>query len=319
MPEPILVSLIVCSYKQEGYIEEAVLSALAQTYDPLEIIISDDCSPDRTFEIIQKTLFTHAGKRNITAYQNRTNLGLVGNLNTAFALAQGELILVQGGDDCSLPDRTSELVAAYQSQQPKPDLVFSNVHFIDNKGKLLKTQTEHRSIPTLEQVIRGRFFIAGGMAAAYSRDMLEFFGPLDRLILYEDYVLTFRALARNGIKHVPKPLVKYRIHDESIMAHENAIAQDREKPTKILARSLAQEDDRYSTWRKSGRTYIFDGWRLKRYRTYLVADARSSTASRPQAMLWLLWAILTMRPFFARTIWSRDILRFQNSDSYTGA
>lgn len=309
MSEPVLVSFVICSYKQEAYIKEAILSALAQTYEPLEIIVSDDCSPDRTFEIIKSTLAEHAGKRDVIVHQNQTNLGLVGNLNAAFALARGELIVIQAGDDCSLPERTSELVAAYQSGSPKPDLVFSNVFFVDNEGKLLRTQNDTYDIPTLEQVIRGKFFIAGGMAAAYSRDMLEFFGPLDQLILYEDYVLTFRALARNGVKHVAKPLVKYRVHGDSIMAQETRIISNRETPSKILPRSLAQEDDRYKTWKKSGRTNALDRWRLKRNRSFLLADARSSTASLPLAMLYFVWAILTLRPGFAKVVMTRDILR----------
>jgi glycosyltransferase involved in cell wall biosynthesis len=41
------------AYNHERFIAEAVRGALSQTYSPLEIIISDDCSTDRTFEIIQ--------------------------------------------------------------------------------------------------------------------------------------------------------------------------------------------------------------------------------------------------------------------------
>ena len=49
-----LLTFGVCAYKQEQFIREAVEAALAQTYSPLEIILSDDCSPDRTFEIMQE-------------------------------------------------------------------------------------------------------------------------------------------------------------------------------------------------------------------------------------------------------------------------
>ena len=49
-----LISFAVICYRQERFIAEAVLSALTQTYSPLEIIISDDCSPDATFDVVRE-------------------------------------------------------------------------------------------------------------------------------------------------------------------------------------------------------------------------------------------------------------------------
>ena len=49
-----LVTFALFAYNQEQFIREAVEGAFAQTYEPLEIILSDDCSTDRTFEIMQE-------------------------------------------------------------------------------------------------------------------------------------------------------------------------------------------------------------------------------------------------------------------------
>lgn len=49
-----LVTFALFAYNQEKYIREAVDGAFSQTYEPLEIILSDDCSSDRTFEIMQE-------------------------------------------------------------------------------------------------------------------------------------------------------------------------------------------------------------------------------------------------------------------------
>ena len=46
-----LVSVLMPIFQQERYVAEALRSVMAQTYQPLEIIISDDCSADRTLEI----------------------------------------------------------------------------------------------------------------------------------------------------------------------------------------------------------------------------------------------------------------------------
>ncbi|MCK5536618.1 MAG: glycosyltransferase, partial [Bacteroidales bacterium] len=56
-----LISFTLFAYNQEKYIQEAVEGALSQTYSPLEIVISDDCSTDRTFEIIKELTEDYSG------------------------------------------------------------------------------------------------------------------------------------------------------------------------------------------------------------------------------------------------------------------
>ena len=60
-PSNPLISFVLLAYKQEKYIREAVEGAFAQTYSPLEIILSDDASPDGTFEIIQEMAAAYQG------------------------------------------------------------------------------------------------------------------------------------------------------------------------------------------------------------------------------------------------------------------
>ena len=55
------VSVCVVTYNQEKYIEDACKAALAQTYSPLEIIFSDDASPDKTFDIILENVKNYNG------------------------------------------------------------------------------------------------------------------------------------------------------------------------------------------------------------------------------------------------------------------
>ncbi len=49
-----LVSFVLLAYNQERYVEEAIAGAFAQDYSPLEIILSDDCSTDGTYAIMQR-------------------------------------------------------------------------------------------------------------------------------------------------------------------------------------------------------------------------------------------------------------------------
>src|SRR4249919_1275211 len=94
-----LLTLVVASFNQEKYIEQAVRSALAQTYSPLEIIISDDCSRDRTFVIASEITSIYKGPHKIRLNRNLTNLGIGGHVNRIMELCHGQLVIASAGDD----------------------------------------------------------------------------------------------------------------------------------------------------------------------------------------------------------------------------
>ena len=71
-----LVSFLLFSYKQEAFIEAAMRAALAQTYEPLEIIVSDDCSPDGTFDIIKQIAAEYKGPHHLRINRNEKNRGM---------------------------------------------------------------------------------------------------------------------------------------------------------------------------------------------------------------------------------------------------
>jgi glycosyltransferase involved in cell wall biosynthesis len=87
-----LLTFALFAYNQEQFIAEAVQGALSQTYSPLEIILSDDCSPDRTFEIMQEMASKYNGPNRVIVRRNERNLGLIGHINLVMEIVQGELI-----------------------------------------------------------------------------------------------------------------------------------------------------------------------------------------------------------------------------------
>lgn len=90
------VSIMIPTYNQEAYISQAIESALMQDYNNIEIIISDDCSTDRTGEIVKRYLSDHRVKY----YRNSTNLGRVKNYHhTLYDLTSGEWVINLDGDD----------------------------------------------------------------------------------------------------------------------------------------------------------------------------------------------------------------------------
>ncbi|MDI6743493.1 MAG: glycosyltransferase [Smithella sp.] len=91
-----LVTIMIPTYNQAAYLEDALRSALGQDYANLEIIIADDCSSDNTSEIVHK--FT--GDEKIRYFRNEKNLGKTANYrHTLYELARGEWVLNLDGDD----------------------------------------------------------------------------------------------------------------------------------------------------------------------------------------------------------------------------
>jgi len=143
MPSNPLITFILFSYNQESFIRESVHAALKQTYSPLEIILSDDCSMDDTFTIMEEMAAAYRGPHKIVINQNQENLGIVPHLNKLFMeFAHGELVVLAAGDDVSYSFRTESLVEAWL-KNGKPSGVGSRYCEIDGKGEKIPEENRY--------------------------------------------------------------------------------------------------------------------------------------------------------------------------------
>lgn len=97
-----LVTIGMTAFDAESTIERAVHSALAQSWRPMEIVVVDDCSTDRTSEILSRLSAGHPALR---VFRNPTNGGVAVSRNRILAEARGEFVVFFDDDDESLPDR----------------------------------------------------------------------------------------------------------------------------------------------------------------------------------------------------------------------
>jgi len=140
---------MIC-YQQEKYVREAVVAALAQECAPLEIILSDDCSTDFTFSIIEEESAKYSGPHNVIINRNSSNLGIE-HLNKIMSLASGDFVVIAHGDDVSMPNRTRRMVETWIDK--KVSLVSSNAIIVDSNshplGKFSKEEAD-KEIPLKE-------------------------------------------------------------------------------------------------------------------------------------------------------------------------
>ena len=102
-----LVSIIICVYNGEKYIESCLKSVLAQTYPNIEAIVVDDGSTDRTSSIVKN----FPGIKYI--YQE--NKGVAEARNTGLKYCNGDYIAWLDADDLYLPEKVEEQVNFYES------------------------------------------------------------------------------------------------------------------------------------------------------------------------------------------------------------
>lgn len=206
-----LVTFALFAYNQEQYIREALEGALAQTYSPLEIILSDDCSTDRTFQIMQQAIETYCGPHILKINRNQKNLGLVEHINKLFDLSSGSLFVVAAGDDVSLPNRVMRLMEVHDSSGRDNLLIHSSAIKIDQAGKelgLFIPPVTGRSLSIEDMALSHSIYI--GATGAWGRSLYGEFGPIVCINAYEDLVLGFRAGLKDSLRYVSEPLVKYR-------------------------------------------------------------------------------------------------------------
>ena len=125
-----LVSILIPNYNYVQYVERAVASAVAQTYPNVEIIVSDNCSTDGAWELLNERFGTEPRVR---LYRNATNIGLAPNFDRVLELARGHYVMWLSSDDFLYPTHVERLAARF-SADPALDVVYGNAYFAREDG-----------------------------------------------------------------------------------------------------------------------------------------------------------------------------------------
>ncbi len=195
------LSYVLTSHNREKYIRKAVESAFAQEYDgELEYIFSDDCSTDRTYEIIKECAAAYKGARRVVVTQTPRNLHLAGNTNHAVQFVQSDWIIRADDDDYSSIDRCA-LIGQAISAHPQARYVTTGVvHFTDEQeSTILEKSLSRRQItPEIKETRIGvdsievtKFRSASLSYKAWHMDVFRVFGPLHEQGYYVDDLTCF--------------------------------------------------------------------------------------------------------------------------------
>lgn len=241
-PDRPLVTFALFAYNQEQYIREAVGGAFSQTYSPLEVILSDDCSSDRTFEIMREMAQEYRGPHKVILARRSKNLGIAFHVNKVFEEAAGRYVVMAAGDDVSLPDRTK--IAVERMIAENAALFFSDVVSVGGALKFAiedMALSEPKNLSTI--ALATKMYI--GATGVIEKTLFKKYGPLKSRRVYEDQIYGFRAALEGRVTKSNERLVRYRLGGVSHGAGTKSFNMFDYKRTRI--ESVQRKIDMFST------------------------------------------------------------------------
>lgn len=223
--ENALASFCLFTYNQVNYIVDAIEGAMAQSYDHLEIIISDDASTDGTQEKILQTVKNYSGPHKIILNFNEVNLGLSSHVNKVlYEICNGEYIFLAAGDDISLPNRVKHTMDFY-FENKNVIATGSNLQEINRLSSIEDSQNfkkREQAIYDLNYYLSSAYQHLYGCTRTFSNKLVKSFPPLHCSCPTEDTPLLFRAFLLNkSVAFLEETMVLYRIHENNISAPLN--------------------------------------------------------------------------------------------------
>ena len=216
-----LVTVVLTAYNQERFIKEAITSVLWQTYQNIQILIYDNCSTDKTYEIIKEIA---AEDESITVVRNESNLGLCKAFNTGLQLAEGKYIIDLAGDDIMHPTRIEKQVQAFELLSENFAVVFTNARYINEAGGFMNyhyftDQAGHALgiVPSgdVYKKVLERYFICTPTMMMRTSILVEMNG-YDEALVVEDFDFWVRTAVKYGYFYLDEILTDKRVVEDSL-------------------------------------------------------------------------------------------------------
>lgn len=223
-----LVSVVVGTYNSSKYVLETLESAKAQTYQDVELIISDDCSTDNSVEICRKWLVDNKERFvRVELLTVEKNTGVAANANRTLKASKGEWIKYIAADDILLPDCIENNIKFVHQSSENISFLFSRCKFLvghefDDNHPRVKYYNEHEE--EYKKSARGQFlslvkelFACPPTVLIKRNALIKLDGFDESFYETDDYPLLLKATS-NGIKLHFHPIetVIYRFHDLSL-------------------------------------------------------------------------------------------------------
>lgn len=288
-PSQPLVSIIIPNYNYARFLRDAVDSALAQTYAPVEVIVVDDGSNDGSRSVIEGY-----GRSIQSVFQD--NAGLPAARNAGIAQARGEYFVFLDADDVLLPEAIAKLAAGF-SAHPDSGIVFGCSELVHASGERISLHANTRRDFTREDFLLANYILVP--EAMVSRRVFQRIGLFNPVFLQcEDYDFWIRSVRHFPIRYVHELVARVRMHDGNL-------SRDRVRQLTWETRVLASHQDGSRLARKAlGRAFHRLAYECRLARNAGLFRRSSLESVRYDPYYWKGWCYLayalTVSPFWGK-------------------
>lgn len=301
---PPKVSVNLCCYNSEKYLEKTLESIFNQTFTDWELVIVNDGSSDSTEEIIKR--HTHDGKRII--YYSQSNAGLGNARNKAIELSSGEFIALIDHDDLWMPEKLEAQLKLFK-ENPNLGLVYCDGDLIDACG--IPKVRHSIEYPPAQGYIFDRLVVCSfipPVSVMISRKVFDDVGSFPSFYTAEEYDLFLKIAYQYPVGYVEKPLFKYRMHEENLTRIGNRehffrehieirkywinrITSGDQRRIRVLRKLAASVYGGYGTW-------LLEQGRMEEARHNFVCSSRLN----PLQLRYIYYGLTWFPPFVANQI-----------------
>lgn len=239
-----LVSIVIPVYNGEDYLEEAIESALHQTYENIEILVVNDGSTDRTEQIAK----AYGDK---IRYFHKPNGGVATALNLGIREMKGEYFSWLSHDDYDYPEKIEAEVTAALQQGDREAIVYCDYSLLDQRTGILspyRLEDYYSEKDRANGILMVMQKLMDGCSMLIPISHFRRVGLFDETLpATQDYDMWFRMLRGRKVIHIPRVLHVARVHAKQGSQTMKGFDSEREQLFLRFLRELTAEEMR-ETW-----------------------------------------------------------------------
>jgi glycosyltransferase involved in cell wall biosynthesis len=235
------VSVLMIFLDAESFIEEAINSVCAQTYESWELLLIDDGSTDGSAEVAREYAAAHPARIRYLTHPGRTNRGMSASRNLGLSHARGDLIALLDADDRYLPNKLAEQVALLDSM-PEVAMLYGRTRYWfswpgsgdDRPDSLTETAPRFNTVvrppEPLEWYLRHEIYFPCTCSVLIRREALDAVGGFEDAFrgTYEDMAFYSKLFLRYPVYISDRCWDLYRQHPASCWAVATQVGEYRE-------------------------------------------------------------------------------------------
>lgn len=219
-----MISVAMATYNGEKYIKEQLESILGQDSPVDEIVICDDCSTDKTLDIIYQVIKDYNAENIIKVMVNKDNIGYIKNFLKALSMVSGDYIFLADQDDIWCSEKVRESLAILE----RTDAVAlcTNSEMVNSKDEklilpkeyivndLLRKDEDYEVYKlSFHKLIYGN--VAQGCTYCLKKEICDKMLELNCTLIPHDYQIMLMASLMGDVLFYNRKLIHYRIHEDN--------------------------------------------------------------------------------------------------------